>query len=129
MAAKRVYISFDFDHDDDLKILLVGQAKNEDSPFEIVDRSIKEAITGDWKKSARQRIKGAEVVAVICGHHTNTATGVAAEVEIAQEEEVPYFLLSGRAAGTNKKPTTAKISDKIYDWSWPNLKRLVAGNR
>ena len=25
-----VFISFDYDHDDDLKTLLVGQAKNED---------------------------------------------------------------------------------------------------
>jgi transcriptional regulator of nitric oxide reductase len=53
MAKKRVFISFDYDHDLDLKNLLVGQAKNEDSPFEIADFSIKEAISEDWKKKAR----------------------------------------------------------------------------
>jgi len=41
MVKPRVFISFDFDHDEDLRNLLVGQAKNEDSPFEIKDRSLK----------------------------------------------------------------------------------------
>lgn len=39
----RCFISFDYDNDSDLKNLLVGQAKYEDSPFEIADWSIKEA--------------------------------------------------------------------------------------
>ena len=37
----KVFISFDYDHDVDLKNLLVGQAKNEDSLFEITDISVK----------------------------------------------------------------------------------------
>jgi len=32
MAKPRVFISFDYDHDLDLKNLLVGQARNDDSP-------------------------------------------------------------------------------------------------
>jgi hypothetical protein len=36
-----VFISFDYDHDVALKEFLVGQAKNEDSPFFIQDWSIK----------------------------------------------------------------------------------------
>jgi hypothetical protein len=48
-----VFISFDYDHDSDLKTLLVGQSKNADSPFEIVDASVKEHLTGDWKQKAR----------------------------------------------------------------------------
>lgn len=41
----RVFISFDYEHDIDLKNLLVGQARHHDSPFEIMDMSIKEAIS------------------------------------------------------------------------------------
>ena len=55
---KRVFISFDYDNDSDLKTLLVGQARNSDSPFEITDMSIKEAISSNWKDNARRRIKG-----------------------------------------------------------------------
>ncbi|MCS7092153.1 MAG: TIR domain-containing protein, partial [Patescibacteria group bacterium] len=85
----RVFISFDYDHDVDLKNLLVGQAKNEDSPFEITDMSVKEELTGDWKEKVRQRIKRVEQVIVICGEYTDTASGVAAELKITQEENKP----------------------------------------
>lgn len=53
MAKKRTFISFDYDHDNDLKNLLIGQAKNSDSPFEIMDMSIKETIDSNWKAKAR----------------------------------------------------------------------------
>lgn len=129
MAKKRTFISFDYDHDVSLKNLLVGQAKNDDSPFEITDMSIKETITEDWKKKARTRIKGCDVVVVICGEHTNTATGVSAELKTAQEEEVSYFLLKGYSDKTCVKPTAAKSSDKIYNWTWDNLKKLIGGAR
>lgn len=129
MAKKRTFVSFDYDHDLDLKTLLVGQAKNSDTPFEIADFSIKETISEDWKKKARTRIKGCDVVAVICGEHTDTATGVSAELKIAQEEDVPYFLLWGRADKTCKKPKAAKSSDKNYKWTWDNLKDLIGGSR
>ena len=126
---KRVFISFDYDHDSDLKALLVGQAKNSDSPFEITDMSIKEAISSNWKDNARRRIKGCDVVIVICGQETDTATGVSAELKIAQEEGVEYFLLNGRTSGRCVKPIAARHSDKIYNWTWNNLKLLIGGVR
>jgi len=129
MAKVRLFISFDFDHDEDLRNLLVGQAKNTESPFDISDWSLKEPLSGDWKEKVRERIKRVEQVCVICGEHTDTATGVSAELSIAQEEGKPYFLLWGRSSKTCVKPKAAKQSDKIYEWSWDNLKRLIGGAR
>ncbi len=123
-----VFISYDYDHDADLKTLLVGQAKNDDSPFFIEDWSIKEA-SADWKEKARARIQRADQVVVICGKNTDSAAGVNAEISIARDEEKPYFLLAGRADGGNKKPTAALANDKMYTWTWPNLKTLIAGGR
>lgn len=101
MANVPVFISFDYDHDDDLRVLLLGQAKNPDSPFNVVDWSIKEAAF-DWKDKARLRIRRAEQVIVICGNYTNTASGIDVEIAIARDERRPYFLLAGRANGNNK---------------------------
>jgi len=129
MTKTRTFISFDYDHDSDLKTLLLGQAKNEDSPFNITDMSIKEAINEDWKKKARTRIKGCDVVVVVCGEYTDSAAGVSAELKIAQEENVDYFLLKGRSDKTCVKPKAAKGSDKIYKWTWENLKLLIGGSR
>ncbi|MEU6867517.1 TIR domain-containing protein [Streptomyces sp. NPDC046876] len=125
---KRVFVSFDYDYDKTLKDFLIGQAKNPDSPFEIYDWSIKEA-SPDWKDKARRRIRASDVVTVICGEHTHAAVGVAIELKMAQEETIDYFLLNGYNGKTGKKPTTAKASDKIYEWTWDNLKALVGGAR
>lgn len=124
----RVFVSFDYDHDLDLKTMLVGQSKNLDSPFAIADWSIKEP-SSDWKEKARRRIRGCGAVAVICGLHTASATGVSAELGIAKSESVPYFLLQGRSSGRCTKPASATPSDITYNWTWPNLKLLIGGSR
>ena len=129
MPTKRAFISFDFDHDEDLRNLLAGQAKHPDSPFEIKDRSLKEPLTGDWKEKVKRRMDNIDVVIVICGETTRAATGVAAELTIAREAMKSYFLLRGRKDKTCTKPTSALATDKIYDWTWDNLKALIGGAR
>ena len=129
MGKKRVFVSFDYDNDARLKDLLVGQSKHPDSPFELADWSIKEHMTGDWKEKARKRIRAVDVVCVLCGEKTHTATGVAAEVALAQEEKKDYFLLKGYVDKTCTKPTTAKSTDKMYTWTWDILKQLIGGAR
>ena len=126
---KRVFISFDFDHDEDLRNLLVGQAQHPDTPFEIKDRSLKESLTGDWKDNVRRRMDNVDLVIVICGEKTAMAAGVAAELTIARDKGKPYFLLWGRSDKTCIKPTSALESDKIYKWTWDNLKALIGGAR
>lgn len=128
MSKKRVFISYDYDHDKFLKDALVGQAKNFDSPFEIADWSVKVASPG-WKDDARKRIRASDVVAVVCGEHTHQAIGVAYEVQVAQEEGIPYFLLKGYAEKNDTKPTSANATDKLYNWTWDNLKALIGGAR
>ena len=128
MSKTRVFISFDYDHDLDIKIMLVGQEKHPDTPFEFTDASVKEHLTGDWKEKVKRRIQNADQVCVLCGEHTDTASGVNVEVRIAQEVGKPYFLLSGRP-GRSKKPTAARPTDKLYEWTRENLKKLVAGGR
>lgn len=127
--AARIFISFDFDNDKDLKELLVGQSKNADSPFEITDASVKQHLTGDWKNKVKGRINRADQVIVICGQKTDKATGVAIELGMARDLKKPYFLLAGRSSGGNKKPTSALSTDTMYQWTWPNLKKLVKGAR
>lgn len=127
MALKNAFVSFDFDNDARLKDLLVGQSKHPDTPFAIADYSIKVA-SSDWIEKARLRIKRSDVVIVLCGRQTHRATGVAIELQLAREERVPYFLLAGYSDGTNTKPDGA-TNDKLYDWTWPNLKILVGGTR
>lgn len=128
MAGKRVFVSFDYDHDARQKDLLVGQSKLPDSPFELADWSVKVHLTGDWKEKARARIRNVDVVCVLCGEHTDTAAGVAAELAIAQEEKKEYFLLAAYSGNGCKKPKNAS-GDTLYKWTWDNLKALIGGGR
>src|SRR5207237_5028111 len=73
MANPRAFIAFDYDHDDFLRIALVGQSKHPDTDFAIADWSVKVPFVGDWKAKVRTRIKQTDQVIVICGEHTHKA--------------------------------------------------------
>lgn len=129
MLKTRVFISFDYDNDEVQKHFLVGQSKLSDSPFQLADWSSKEHLTGDWKAKIKAKMAYVDVVCVLCGRNMSTATGVAHELAIAKELGKPYFLLAAYSEGTMTKPSTASASDKIYRWSWENLKILIGGGR
>ena len=129
MKKVKAFISFDYDHDLELKNALVAQSELDDSPFEINDVSIKQAIDINWKKYARKKIKESDVVIFICGKYTNTAKGVTAEMSITLEENANYFLLCGRSDGIVQKPSNSKKEDEVYKWTWDNLKKLINGAR
>ena len=81
MLKKRVFVSFHFDHDKVLKDFIIGQARLDDSPFEVVDCSLKEAAPEKtWEYRARRAIKGCDVVLVMVGPYTHRAPGVLKEV-------------------------------------------------
>jgi hypothetical protein len=129
MPKKRVFISFDYDHDVDVKTMLAGQANHGDTPFDFKDASVKDHLTGDWKEKVTRRMANIDVVIVLCGEHTHTAKGVAAELAIAKELNKEYFLLRAYPDKKCTKPSNSTEGDKMYDWTWDNLKKLIGGAR
>lgn len=97
--------------------------------FNIADWSVNEPFEGNWRAKVRNRIRQTDLTIVICGEHTDSARGVAAELTISREENKPYFLVRGRPNKKCKKPAQARKSDKIYKWTWDNLQLLVDGSR
>ncbi len=126
---KRVFISFDIDHDEGTKRMLAGQADLPDSSFDFKDASVKDHLTGDWKEKVRRRMDNIDVVIVLCGTNTHTASGVATELTIAKDKEKSYFLLAAYSDKICTKPTSAITGDKVYKWTWDNLKQLIGGAR
>ena len=126
MAGKSAFISFDYDHDNDLRGNLVAQANRSDSPFSITDWSVKEPFDEKWREKVRDLIERADLTIVICGEHTHQAEGVEAEVTMVQQAGKPYFLLKGRRNKTCTRPKSAPKRKRIYTWTWPTLKELIA---
>jgi len=123
MAKKRIFISFDFDHDRALRDFVIGQAKLADSPFDVVDHSLKEAAPErDWAIKARTAIRRAEIVLVIAGEYTYRAPGVLKEVAIAREESVPIVQIIGYK---DRQCPSVPNAGRVYAWTWDNLKNLL----
>lgn len=97
MPKKPVFVSFDFDNDRVLKDFIVGQSRLEDSPFNVIDHSLKEAAPEkDWEKKALTAIARSEIVLVMVGPKTHSARGVLKEVAMARKLDVTSYRLQGR---------------------------------
>jgi len=123
MPKKRVFVSYDFDNDKALKDFVVGQARLPDSPFEIIDFSLKEAAPlKTWEEKAQAAIRRSEIVLVMVGRYTHRASGVLKEVRIAREEGIPIVQVIGYREGDyNPVPDAGRL----YRWNWENLKKLL----
>ena len=123
MTKKRVFISFDFDNDKVLKDFMVGQALLPDTPFEIVDTSLKEAQPlKTWEDKARAAISRSDLVLVMVGSYTYRAPGVLKEVAMARDEGVRIAQIIGYREGDY---TAVANAGPLYRWSWDNLKGLL----
>ena len=105
----------------------VRSRQRKDAPFAIADWSIKAESKG-WKQEARDRIRRSEVVIVICGHYTHQAVGVTAEIAIAREEGMPFYLLKGRKDGWVRKPR-GTFWETMHSWTHENLRAMTTGKR
>jgi hypothetical protein len=123
VGKKRVFVSFDFDEDRVLKDFIIQQAKNPDSPFNVIDHSLKEAAPErSWKDKARSAIKRSDIVLVMVGPKTHRAPGVLAEVAMAREEGIPIVQVIGYKNGDYVAVPNA---GRLYRWNWENLKNLL----
>lgn len=125
MAKTRVFVSFDFDNDKVLKDLIIGQAKHDDSPFEVADHSLKEAAPEkDWETKARAAISRSDKFIVMLGPKTTKAPGVLKEVLMARELSKSMFQIIGYNNGS--EAWAVPNGGRTYSWTWDNLKKLLA---
>ena len=107
-----------------LKDFLIGQSKNADSPFNVVNWSLKEsAPQRTWEVQARARIKRSDIVIVMVGAQTYRAPGVLKEVKMAREEGVPIVQIIGYR---DSNPARVPDAGRLYRWDWDNLTKLLS---
>lgn len=125
MADKnRIFISFAIE-DELLRDFLVGQAKNEKSPFEFVDMSVKKPWDSAWKTKCRTKIKGCDGVLIIVTKNSKQADGQLWEIKCAKEEGIPCKGIWGYK---DDKPATLPSEFdgvQIVYWTWPNIKNWI----
>jgi len=119
---KRIFIAFAIE-DVRSRDFLVGQAKNDNSPFEFVDMSVKQPWETDWETKCRARIKSCDGVIALISKHTPLATGQLFEIKASEEEQIPTMLMySNSDRPTLSYPLNTK---RINIWSWDNIKSFI----
>ncbi len=120
----RVFVSFDFDNDLALKHFVLGQAKLADSPFEVIDHSLREAAPeNDWERKANAAICRSDIVLVMVGAKTHKAHGVLKEVAMARKAGVRIVQIIGYKG---RKYTQVPNAGRLYAWNWANLKKQLS---
>ncbi len=121
---KRVFVSFDYDNDRRLKDFVIGQARLSDSPFEIIDHSLKEAAPEqNWETKAHSAIARSDIVLVMVGPNTHKAQGVLKEVQMARDLDKQIVQVIGYRNGGY---TAVPNAGRLYRWNWDNLKQLLS---
>lgn len=126
MANPRAFISFDFDHNVTEKNLFVGQSKNSKTPFSIEDWSSKSSLPqAQWESLIRSKISKCNMLIVLSGKTMASATGVAKEILMAKDQNVPVFgVYVGGANTTNNLPTGLQRNRTIA-WNWDDIASAI----
>ncbi|HEX2208780.1 MAG TPA: hypothetical protein VHG93_13965 [Longimicrobium sp.] len=121
----RIFTSFAIE-DIRLRDFLVGQARNEKSPFSFVDMAVKEPWDDAWKTRCRTRIRGCDGVIGIITSNTPKASGQLWELRCAYEEGVPVLLVYGYQDDRPANLPDPVAGRRIYTWTWDNIASFLA---
>lgn len=126
MTDPRAFISFDFDHNETEKNLFVGQSKNSKTPFSIQDWSAKSSMPQfQWEAIVKEKINKSNMLIVLVGKTMASATGVAKEINMAKDQNVPVFgVYVGGADSTSNLPD-GLARNRTIKWSWDDIAAAV----
>jgi len=126
MADPRAFISFDYDHNDTEKTLFAGQAKNSKTPFSIQDWSAKSSMPqSQWEKIVKEKINKCNMLIVLVGKFMASATGVAKEVSMAKEQDVPVFGVYVGGANASSNLPDGLQRNRTISWDWDKIASAI----
>ena len=119
----RIFISFAAE-DARYRDLLKGQAKNNESPFDFVDMSVKEPWDSKWKTNCRTKIKGCDGLIALLSKKTGNADGARWEMQCAKEEKIP--MIGVHIHKDDKGAVPPELSGKkVIEWTWDGIAKFL----
>lgn len=126
---RSVFISFSFDDLNEVN-LLRGQAKNENSDIEFIDRSLKESFNSEneeyIKRGIRERIRQSSVTVVYVTDNTVQSTWV--DWEIRESIRLGKGVIALHKGDTPPRKLPSAIKEygvKVIQWSQKNLSDAI----
>lgn len=126
MADPRAFISFDFDHNETEKNLFVGQSRNSKTPFSIQDWSAKSSMPqSQWEAIVKEKINRCNMLIVLVGKTMASATGVAKEIKMAKDQNVPVFGIYVGGANISSNLPDGLQRNRTINWNWDDIASAV----
>lgn len=126
MADPRAFISFDFDNNETEKILFIGQSKNSRTPFSVEDWSSKSTLPqSKWEAIIKEKINRCHMVIVLVGRYMISATGVAKEINMAKEQNVPVFGVYVDSANSLSTLPDGLPRSRVILWDWNKIASMI----
>jgi hypothetical protein len=126
MANPRAFISFDFDHNETVKNLFVGQSKNSSTPFNIEDWSSKSSLPQhQWEALIKDKINKCNMLIVLSGKTMASASGVAKEIKMAKDQDVPIFGVYVDGANKDSNLPSGLQRNRTISWNWDAIANAI----
>ncbi len=126
MANPRAFISFDFDHNSDEKVLFAGQAKHSKTPFNIEDWSSKSHLPqSQWEKLIEEKINKCNMLIVLVGKYMASASGVVKEISFANKNNIPVFGVYVGGANASSNLPQGLQRNRTINWEWDKIASAV----
>ena len=127
MADPRAFVSFDFDHNETQRNLFAGQAKSDSpTPFTVHDWSSKSSLPqSQWEAEIKEKINRTNMCIVLVGTTMASAIGVAKEVGMAKEQDVPVFGVYVDGATSSSTLPTGLARSRTVAWDWDRIAGMV----
>lgn len=127
MADPRAFVSFDYDNNVTQKVLFAGQAKSDSpTPFTVHDWSSKTQLPqAQWEKLIKEKMASTNMCIVLVGKSMGSATGVAKEIAMAKELNVPVFGVYVDGAGTSSTLPAGLQRNRTMTWDWKLIAAAV----
>ena len=127
MPTLNIFVSFEFDKDQDLKKNFYRQGKQETN-HRIRNCSLNESYPDEtWKNKARNAIRQCDVVVVLIGQDTQNAPGVIVETDMARGLKKPVIQI--RPQGRPYDGLTRLGEPIPWRWSRINAELDTIANR
>ena len=121
MPTLNIFVSFEFDRDNDLKNNFLEQAR-ENTQHRVRNFSLNEAYPDEtWRIRAREAIRECDVVVVLIGQDTHNAQGVVVETDMARSFGKP--IIQVRPQGRPYQGLT-RLGDAIT-WRWSRINAVL----
>jgi len=127
MAAPRAFISFDFDNNEANKNLFAGQCSSSSpTPFSVQDWSSKQALPQrQWEDRIYEKIGRCHIMFVLVSPTAHRATGVAKEIQMALDQNVPFCGIYIDGAGASTPLPSGLARNRAIRWDWQAIANAV----